>query len=219
MMSKFFFIALFCFSASFAALSPEDFILDRAKLLSEEERTSYSAIAGELHAKTGFSLYLFTAESEVLEPTRVADSLLQTAAGEDSIRAVLFLDISTRHRGFSLSNAAQKFFSKDAAESNAQKFMLPEFRKGRYGFGILLFEAEAAKHVARMHDVRLQVPLPQPEKDGIPTIAWILILAVAATVIIAYAYFSRQAALARQREGFREFGGFPHDGFNSGFGK
>ncbi len=216
---KLFPIALLCLSASFAAILPEDFILDRAKLLSEEERKSYSAIANELQAKTGFSLYLFTADSEVQDPARITDSLLQTAEERNPVCAVLFLDASARHRGFSLSNDAQKSFSKNAAESNAQKFMLPEFRKGRYGFGILLFEAEAAKHVARMHDVRLQVPLPQPEKDGIPTIAWILIFAVAATVVIAYAYFSKQASRAKQRERFREFGGFPHDGFNSGFGK
>ncbi len=215
-----FLTSLFLFATSLFAFSPEkSFVDDRAKFLSEEERKTFAAIATELHDRIGFSLYLYTAETEVREPKRFADSLRNAAFNADSLSAVFFVDGSARFRAFSCAPAIQKFLSADAAESIAQKVLLPEFRKGNPGLGILLFEAEVAKTVARMNDVRLKTPLPRPTKEGIPTVAWFLIFAVIAVVIVAYAYFSKQAAEAKRREKIREFGGFPHQTFDSGFGE
>lgn len=215
-----FIFCLFLFATSLFAFSPEkSFIEDRAKFLSEDERKTYTAIATELHDRIGFSLYLYTAESEVRDPKRFTDSLQNAASETDSLSAFFFVDGTARFRAFSCAPATQKFISADAAESIAQKVLLPEFRKGNPGLGILLFEAEVAKNVARMNDIRLKTPLPRPTKEGIPTVAWVLIFAVIAVVIVAYAYFAKQASEAKRREKIREFGGFPHQTFDSGFGE
>lgn len=215
-------ICLFCFLAFalplFAFSQAESPIDDRAKFLSEKERSSFTAYVDELYDKTHFSLYLYTASSEVRDPKPMADSLLNAGLENDSLRAVIFVDGSSHYRYLSISPAAQKFISNATAERLAQKYLLPEFRKDRYGQGIIVFGAELAKNVARLNDVRLQSRLPRPTKDGLPGIAWFLILAVVATVIIAFAYFVRQSHRAARREQIRKFGGFPHQKFDSGFG-
>ncbi|MCR5027737.1 MAG: TPM domain-containing protein [Fibrobacter sp.] len=215
-------ICLFCFLAFalplFAFSQAESPIDDRAKFLSEKERSSFTAYVDELYDKTHFSLYLYTASSEVRDPKPMADSLLNAGLEHDSLRAVIFVDGSSHYRYLSISPAAQKFISNATAERLAQKYLLPEFRKDRYGQGIIVFGAELAKNVARLNDVRLQSRLPRPTKDGLPGIAWFLILAVVATVIIAFAYFVRQSHRAARREQIRKFGGFPHQKFDSGFG-
>lgn len=215
-------IVLFCFLAFalplFAFSQAESSIDDRAKFLSEQERSSFTAYVDELYEKTHFSLYLYTASSEVRDPKPLADSLLNAGLENDSLRAVIFVDGTSHYRYLSISPAAQKFISNAVAERLAQKYLLPEFRKDRYGQGIIVFGAELAKNVARLHDVRLQSRLPRPTKDGLPGIAWFLILAVVVTVIIAFTYFARQSRRAARREQIREFGGFPHPKFDSGFG-
>lgn len=215
MRTIFFFLILVC--AIFAKPFEDGFVEDHAKFLSEDERAAFERIAGELRERVGFSIYIYSADDEVLDPAAAADSICGEAAG-DSARAVIFVDRTARFRAFALSQAAEKFLSKESAERLAQKFLLPEFRKDHYGNGLILLGAEMAKNVARWHDVRLESPMPRPSENGLPTIAWILILAVAGAVIVAYAYFVRQAKLASRRDRIREFGGFPHQKFNSGFG-
>ncbi|MBP5246859.1 MAG: TPM domain-containing protein [Fibrobacter sp.] len=201
------------------AFSPEESpIDDRAKFLTEEERATFETYASELFEKTHFSLYLYTASSEVRNPKPLADSLCQSGMENDSLRAVIFIDGSSHFRYLAASPAAQKFISDEKAERLAQKFLLPEFRKDRYGQGIIVFGAELAKTVARWNDVRLQSRLPRPSKDGLPGIAWFLMIAVLAAVLIAFAYFARQNLRAKRRSKIREFGGFPHQKLDSGFG-
>ncbi len=213
------FLPLFLFLAiSLFADSPKNFIEDFGKFLSENERNSYLAIAEELHEKTGFSLYLYTAREEVRDAAAFADSLCRESREEDSLRAVVFLDGSAHNRAFKMSPAASKWISSAVAERLAQKYLLPEFRKENYGHGILVFSAEVSKHIARLNDVRLLSPMPRPTNDGIPTMAWFLIFIVLAAVVIAFAYFVRQSSQAKRRGKVRDFGGFPHQKFNSGFG-
>ncbi len=212
----FFWIA---FTTTLFAFSQEESpIDDRAKFLSEEERASFEAYAGELYEKTHFSLYLYTDDSEVRNPEPFADSLCQAGVQRDSLRAVIFIDGSSHYRYLATSPAAKKFISKEMAERLAQKYLLPEFRKDRYGQGIIVFGAELAKNVARLNDVRLSSRLPRPSKDGLPGIAWFLMIAVLATILVAFAYFARQSHRAKRREKIREFGGFPHHKMDSGFG-
>lgn len=215
---KLFILLSLAFSGLLFALNPENFIDDRGKFLSESERNAYSAIALELYQKTGFALYLYTAEGEVPDATALADSLCANETGKDSLRALILIDGNAKGRAFRTTVPASRWISSAAAERLAQKFLLPEFRREAFGHGILVFEAEVAKNVARLNDVRLQSPMPRPTKDGIPAMAWFLIVVVLASVIIAYAYFVRQGAEAKKRGRIREFGGFPHQGFNSGFG-
>lgn len=212
------FLPLFLFLAVSLFAAPKNFIEDFGKFLSENERNSYLAIAEELHEKTGFSLYLYTASGEVREAAAFADSLCREYAEGDSLRAVIFLDGSVHNRAFKMSPEAAKWISSDAAERLAQKYLLPEFRQENYGHGILVFGAEISKNVARLKDVRLQSPMPRPTNNGIPAMAWFLIFIVLASVIIAYAYFVRQSSQAKRRGKIRDFGGFPHQKFNSGFG-
>lgn len=212
------FLPLFLFLAVSLFAAPKNFIEDFGKFLSENERNSYLAIAEELHEKTGFSLYLYTASGEVREAAAFADSLCREYAEGDSLRAVIFLDGSAHNRAFKMSPEAAKWISSDAAERLAQKYLLPEFRQENYGHGILVFGAEISKNVARLKDVRLQSPMPRPTNNGIPAMAWFLIFIVLASVIIAYAYFVRQSSQAKRRGKIRDFGGFPHQKFNSGFG-
>lgn len=216
-------IEIFLFSVLLLACSlfsfpPEDFVEDNGKFLAENQRSVYRSIAMELREKTGFSLYLYTADENVQNAGALADSLCELGEAGDSLRAVVFLDASGNHRAFKASPHAKKWISDEAVERLAQKYLLPEFRKENAGNGILLFCAEVAKNVARLNDVRLQAPMPRPSKDGIPTVAWLLLFAVFAAVIIAYAYFVRQSAQAKKRSKIREFGGFPHQKFDSGFG-
>lgn len=206
-------VSLFAFAPS---ASPVD---DRAGFFSEKERATFEEFTRELYSRTGFSLYLFTADKEIAQVKSLADSLCESGATEDSLRAVIVIDGSTHSRAFAISPAAKKFLSDETAERLLQKFLLPEFRKDRYGYGILVFSAEIAKYIARLNDVRLTTPLPRPSKDGIPPIAWFLIFAVVASVVIAYAYFVRQSKRAKRRERSRDFGGFPHSRFDSGFGR
>ncbi len=212
------FLSLFLFLAVSLFAAPKNFIDDFGKFLSENERNSYLAIAEELHEKTGFSLYLYTASGEVRNAAAFADSLCREYAEGDSLRAVIFLDGSAHNRAFKMSPEAAKWISSDAAERLAQKYLLPEFRQENYGHGILVFGAEISKNVARLKDVRLQSPMPRPTNNGIPAMAWFLIFIVLASVIIAYAYFVRQSSQAKRRGKIRDFGGFPHQKFNSGFG-
>lgn len=212
------FLPLFLFLAVSLFAAPKNFIDDFGKFLSENERNSYLAIAEELHEKTGFSLYLYTASGEVRDAAAFADSLCREYAEGDSLRAVIFLDGSAHNRAFKMSPEAAKWISSDAAERLAQKYLLPEFRQENYGHGILVFGAEISKNVARLKDVRLQSPMPRPTNNGIPAMAWFLIFIVLASVIIAYAYFVRQSSQAKRRGKIRDFGGFPHQKFNSGFG-
>ncbi len=209
---------LFVFTISLFAGEPRNFIEDFGKFLSENERNSYLAIAEELHEKTGFSLYLYTASGEIRDAAAFADSLCREYAEGDSLRAVIFLDGSAHNRAFKMSPEAAKWISSDAAERLAQKYLLPEFRQENYGHGILVFGAEISKNVARLKDVRLQSPMPRPTNNGIPAMAWFLIFIVLASVIVAYAYFVRQSSQAKRRGKIRDFGGFPHQKFNSGFG-
>lgn len=212
-------LALFLvLTVSLLADEQKNFIEDFGKFLSENERNSYLAIVEELHAKTGFSLYLYTASGEVRDAAAFADSLCREKTKENSLLAVIFFDGSAHHRAFKMSPEAVKWISPDAAERLAQKYLLPEFRKENYGHGILVFGAELSKNVARLNDVRLLSPMPRPTEDGIPTMAWILIFIVLAAVVIAYAYFVRQSSQAERRGKIRDFGGFPHQKFNSGFG-
>lgn len=212
------FLPLFLFLAVSLFAAPKNFIDDFGKFLSENERNSYLAIAEELHEKTGFSLYLYTASGEVRDAAAFADSLCREYAEGDSLCAVIFLDGSAHNRAFKMSPEAAKWISSDAAERLAQKYLLPEFRQENYGHGILVFGAEISKNVARLKDVRLQSPMPRPTNNGIPAMAWFLIFIVLASVIIAYAYFVRQSSQAKRRGKIRDFGGFPHQKFNSGFG-
>lgn len=212
------FLPLFLFLAVSLFAAPKNFIDDFGKFLSENERNSYLAIAEELHEKTGFSLYLYTASGEVRDAAAFADSLCREYAEGDSLRAVIFLDGSAHNRAFKMSPEAAKWISSDAAERLAQKYLLPEFRQENYGHGILVFGAEISKNVARLKDVRLQSPMPRPTNNGIPAMAWFLIFIVIASVVIAYAYFVRQSSQAKRRGKIRDFGGFPHQKFNSGFG-
>lgn len=212
------FLPLFLFLAVSLFAAPKNFIDDFGKFLSENERNSYLAIAEELHEKTGFSLYLYTASGEVRDAAAFADSLCREYAEGDSLRAVIFLDGSAHNRAFKMSPEAAKWISSDAAERLAQKYLLPEFRQENYGYGILVFGAEISKNVARLKDVRLQSPMPRPTNNGIPAMAWFLIFIVLASVVIAYAYFVRQSSQAKRRGKVRNFGGFPHQKFNSGFG-
>lgn len=212
------FLSLFLFLAVSLFAAPKNFIDDFGKFLSENERNSYLAIAEELHEKIGFSLYLYTASGEVRNAAAFADSLCREYAEGDSLRAVIFLDGSAHNRAFKMSPEAAKWISSDAAERLAQKYLLPEFRQENYGHGILVFGAEISKNVARLKDVRLQSPMPRPTNNGIPAMAWFLIFIVLASVIIAYAYFVRQSSQAKRRGKIRDFGGFPHQKFNSGFG-
>ena len=202
----------------FAFSQEESPIDDRAKFLSEEERASFEAYADELYEKTHFSLYLYTADSKISDPKPIADSLCQVGVENDSLRAVIFIDGSSHFRYLSTSQSAKRFISEKTAERLAQKFLLPEFRKDRYGQGIIVFGAELAKTVARWNDVRLQSRLPRPSKDGLPGVAWFLMIAVLAAVLFAFAYFARQSHIAKRRERIREFGGFPHHKLDSGFG-
>lgn len=208
----------FVFVIPLFAREPGNFIEDFGKFLSENERSTYLTIAEELHAKTGFSLYLYTASGEVRDASAFADSLCRDNLEKDSLRAVIFLDGSARNRTFKASPLASKWISPDVAERLAQKYLLPEFRRENYGHGILMFGAEISKNVARLNDIRLQSSMPRPTDNGIPTAAWFLIFIVLASVVVAYAYFVRQSSKARKREKAREFGGFPHQKFDSGFG-
>lgn len=212
-----FFLFLISFSTIFAKPFEHAFVEDYAKFLSEEERNAFEQIAVELHERTGFSVLIYSADVDVPDPASYADSICREASG-DSARAVIFVDKTARFRAFALTPVAERFVSKESAERLAQKFMLPEFRKDLYGKGLILLGAEIAKNVARWHDVRLQAPMPRPSKNGLPGIAWVLIVAVFGAVIVAYAYFVRQEKLASRRDRIREFGGFPHQKFNSGFG-
>jgi len=202
----------------FAFSQEESPIDDRAKFLSEEERISFETYAKELYEKTHFSIYLYTENSEVQNPKHFADSLCNAGVQEDSLRAVIFIDGSSHYRYLATSSAAKKMISDEAAERLAQKYLLPEFRKDRYGQGIIVFGAELAKNVARWNDIRLNSRLPRPSKDGLPGIAWFLMIAVLAAILVAFAYFARQSHRAKRREKIREFGGFPHHKMDSGFG-
>ena len=106
-------IVLFCFLAFalplFAFSQAESSIDDRAKFLSEQERSSFTAYVDELYEKTHFSLYLYTASSEVRDPKPIADSLLNAGLENDSLRAVIFVDGTSHYRYLSISPAAQKF--------------------------------------------------------------------------------------------------------------
>lgn len=215
---KIFLLSVLLFACSLFSWAPEDFVEDNGKFLSENQRTVYRSIAGELREKTGFSLYLYTAGENVRNAGALADSLCDAGEANDSLRAVVVLDVSGNHRAFKASPLAEKWISDAAAERLAQKYLLPELRRENTGNGILLFCAEVAKNVARLNDVRLQAQMPRPSKDGIPTVAWFLLFAVFSAVIIAYAYFVRQSAQARKRAKVREFGGFPHQKFDFGFG-
>ncbi len=215
---KFFLSALLFYASSLLAVTPGIFVEDFGKFLSESERGVYLAIAEELHEKTGFSLYLYTAGENVRDASAFADSLCRENLEKDSLRAVVFLDASAHSRSFRISPEASKWISPDVAERLAQRYLLPEFRKENYGKGLLLFGAELSKNVARLNDVRLLSPMPRPTEDGIPKAACILIFIVVASVVIAYAYFVRQSSQAKRRGKIRDFGGFPRQKFNSGFG-
>ncbi len=215
---KLFLSALLLYASSLLAVTPGIFVEDFGKFLSDGERSVYLAVAEELHEKTGFSLYLYTAGENVRDASAFADSLCKENLEEDSLRAVIFLDASAHNRSFGISPEASKWISPEAAERLAQKYLLPEFRRENYGQGILVFGAEVSKNIARLNDVRLQSPMQRPTDDGIPRAACILILIVIASVVIAYAYFVRQSARAKRRGKIRDFGGFPHQKFNSGFG-
>ncbi len=215
---KFFLSVFLLLAPSLFAVTPGTFVEDFGKFLSESERSAYLAIAKELHEKTGFSLYLYTSGENVREASAFADSLCRENLEEDSLRAVVFLDASAHNRSFRISPKAARWISPDVAERLAQKYLLPEFRKENYGHGVLMFGAELSKTIARLNDVRLLSPMPRPTEDGIPKAACILIFIVIASVVIAYAYFVRQTSQAKRRGKIRDFGGFPHQKFNSGFG-
>ena len=106
-------IVLFCFLAFalplFAFSQAESSIDDRAKFLSEQERSSFTAYVDELYEKTHFSLYLYTASSEVRDPKPIADSLLNAGLENDSLRAVIFVDGTSHYRYLSISPAEVYF--------------------------------------------------------------------------------------------------------------
>lgn len=209
---------LLLFVVSLFGFAPDgDPIDDRAYFLSEKERLTYRQFTEELRNKTGFSLYLYTAASRISNVKLLADSLCRDEMGNDTLRAVILIDSSAHSRYISISPAASRFVSENVAERLAQKYLLPEFRKDRFGHGILVFAAELSKNVARLHDVKLATPLPRPSKDGIPAIAWLLIAAVFILVVGAYIYFVRQGSRVQKRQAIRDFGKFPHQKFDSGF--
>ncbi|MCK9182794.1 MAG: TPM domain-containing protein [Fibrobacteraceae bacterium] len=208
--------ALFLFISTSAFAAESAYIDDHAKFLSEEDRHTYTAIAEELKSKTGFSLYLHTSNSEDEYPEATAKLICDSLDG--NLRALIYIDLNGAHRAVAKSASAEDLLSKPLVERLAQKSLLPQFRKDAHAKGILLFEAELAKSVARSKDVRLNVRMPKADDNEMPTTAWVLIAIVFGSLIAAFVYFSKQNSKAKRRQKIRDFGGFPHQKFDSGFG-
>ena len=108
----------------------------------------------------------------------------------------------------------EQFVTDGFAGETIRDFMLPEFRNGRYGGGLVAGATRLAARIAQGRNVTLtgvQVPRERQRRDGSGIPWWVIVLIVVVIMM-------SRGGLGPPRRGMRRWGGGGWSGWSSGVG-
>ena len=163
MIKKIFLAFTFFCLGIFAKEIPErplqSYVYDENRLLSSQETRIFNIIAEELYQKTGVGLALAVFQNIEGEDFRdfafrIADSWKIGSKGKDGV--LIFVTLEEKRRSVEVGYALEGILPDALVERFQQQTLVPAFRKGLYGKGILELALELANHIAKENQVVLE---------------------------------------------------------------
>lgn len=172
-------------AADFAALRPEGYVSDFARVIDPASRAQLEQYCANLERVTGAQLALVTLPSLQDEPVEdVANALFRAwgigKKGEDN-GVLLLLSIGDRRSRLEVGYGLEPIIT-DGTAGSLLRAMAPELRAGQYGAALLTAATEIGSRIARAKNVSLDQPAParprrrSREAPVLPGIAFAAIL-------------------------------------------
>jgi uncharacterized protein len=194
------------FAADFAALKPEGYVSDFARVIDPASRAQLERYCANLERSTGAQLALVTLPSLEGEPVEdVANALFRAwgigRKGENN-GALLLLSIGDRRSRLEVGYGLEPIIT-DGEAGSLLRAMAPELRAGQYGAALLTASTEIGTRIAQAKNVAIETPAParpRSRREDAP------VLPLFAFAAIMFALLSLSARGRSRRRGYRSGG-------------
>lgn len=165
------------------------YVYDEDRLLSAQQVQFFNLLAEELYRKTGVGLAAALMDDIRHEdPRSYATNVAHTwGIGSKSDEGILiFVALKQKRRSVEVGYGAEGYLPDVLVERLQQKALVPAFRQGKYGDGIITLAYYLAQTVAKEKGVVLDIQGDMPQEEmPFPASSWIFIFLVILFLIFA----------------------------------
>lgn len=221
-------IVVACVVAALADYIPtrphHSYVYDENRLMSAQQVEYFNQLAEELYRKAGVGLAVALVDDVGISDARAFAT--ETAhkwgiGGKTDEGILIFVALKQRRRSVEVGYGAEGYLPDVLVERLQQQYLIPAFRKEKYGEGVLLLAYSLAQIVAQEKGFTLEVDATNvPGEEPMTPQGWIFIVVVFLLLMSARGrgglfYFLLGSMLSSNHH---RHGGFGGGGFGGGFG-